>query len=211
MASPRARPTFAADEKKEPKQPRAAASDCFSAVPRQANDMEKLVCALLLNAPGVDVAKLQEWAGEVRAEAPRLAELGDAWAPASPADWATKQGAYGRLVLPMVLAVGRAGGAVHAQVATALKVLRLAGHRDTCTAKQIENYLYQKPREPGSSKKKASAGEVVRWYGRALVGVADLVWRHGPELRRAMRGEYDALPSMAEGSWSRRAPSSPSG
>ena len=188
MPSHRARRLFAADVKIGPKQPRAAADECFSAVPRLANNTEKLLYALILSVPGNNIDDLHAWAGEVRLEASRLKEQGDAWAPSSPADWSTSGGQYGRLVLPMACAIGSVGSAEHAQAATALQVLRLPGHRDGCTAKQIENYMYKRPREPGS-KKKGRAGGTVRWCGRALVDVAELVWIHGKKLRSAMRGE----------------------
>ena len=197
MPSHRARRLFAADVKIGPKQPRAAADECFSAVPRLANNTEKLLYALILSVPGNNIDDLHAWAGEVRLEASRLKEQGDAWAPSSPADWSTSGGQYGRLVLPMACAIGSVGSAEHAQAATALQVLRLPGHRDGCTAKQIENYMYKRPREPGS-KKKGRAGGTVRWCGRALVDVAELVWIHGKQLRSAMRGEMDKLPSVAE-------------
>eukprot|EP00966_Prymnesium_polylepis_P334526 7389899-Prymnesium_polylepis.1 len=95
----------------------------------------------------------------------------------------------------MARAVRAAGGPVHEQAATSLQVLRLPGHRDNVTAKQIGNYFHKGAREPSLKKK---GGGVLRWCGRALVDVAELVWRHGPELRAAMQGKLDAQPSAAE-------------
>ena len=131
----------------------------------------------------------------MRLETPRCKELGDVWAPANGSDWSTARGTYGRLVEPMARAVRAAGGPVHEQAATSLQVLRLPGHRDNVTAKQIGNYFHKGAREPSLKKK---GGGVLRWCGRALVDVAELVWRHGPELRAAMQGKLDAQPSAAE-------------
>jgi hypothetical protein len=38
----------------------------------------------------------------------------------------------------------------------------------------------------------------VRWAGRALVDVAELILRHGVELRQAMLARRDAMPSPSE-------------
>ena len=167
--------------------------------PGDASQPEVLLYALLLNAKGVEAAKVEAWAAEVRHEASRLKEMGDNWVPANPADWATARNAFGRLVKPMAVARGAAGTAVHQQAATALRVLRLPGHRDEVCSKSIANYLYDIPREPASAAaaKKGRQGSV-RCFGRALVAVAQLIGRDGSELRRAMRGELDHRPSAAE-------------
>ena len=92
--------------------------------------------ALLLNAERlVDVKALAEWATEVRREAPRLAEAGDEWTPGDPAAWSTARGIFGRLVQPIKTAILYATGDVFEQVAMAIKVMRLPGHRNDLQAR----------------------------------------------------------------------------
>eukprot|EP00966_Prymnesium_polylepis_P121091 2798646-Prymnesium_polylepis.1 len=63
---------------------------------------------------------------------------------------------------------------------------------------QLRKYVSSPPKErKAGSKKKGGAG-AFRWAGRALIDVAELVWRHGTELRRAMKGAEDDMPSAAE-------------
>ena len=63
---------------------------------------------------------------------------------------------------------------------------------------QLRSYFYAPPKELAvNSKKKGAAGRA-RWAGRALIRVADLLWRHGVELRKVMKGAFDELPSAAE-------------
>ena len=79
-------------------------------------------------------------------------------------------------------------------------MLRLPGHGNNVTAKQPRQLLSQRGTGVGSrvAKEKKKSGSVLRWCGRALIDVAELVWRHGPELRAAMQGKLDAQPSAAE-------------
>ena len=127
-----------------------------------------------------------------------MEELGEKWIPADPAAWTTAKGAYGRLVEPMARAVGAADSRVYDQAATALQVVRVPGSVDGLKGEQLYKYMYKPPRERKAGSKKKDAAGVIRWAGRALVDEAEMILRHGVELRAAMQGKRDTMPSHAD-------------
>ena len=134
----------------------------------------------------------------MRLELPRLEEMGRMWTPAVPADWSTERRVFGRLLQPVLQSIQVRHASFFEQAAAALQVLRLPGHRDGVQPAQLRSYFYAPPKELAvNSKKKGAAGRA-RWAGRALIRVADLLWRHGVELRKVMKGAFDELPSAAE-------------
>ena len=102
------------------------------------------------------------------------------------------------MILPMAQAIGAAGSTVYDQAATALQAVRVPGFANGLKGDQLYKYMYNPPREAKQGSKKKDAAGAVRWAGRALVDVAELIMRHGAELREAMRGRRDARPSPAE-------------
>ena len=121
-----------------------------------------------------------------------------AWPAKLQSDMNCTFGSPGALVEPMALAIRRADPTVFAQAATAIKVLRLPGHRDDLEGDMLADYFRDpaKEKEPGS--KKAGGAGASRWAGRALVDVAVLVKKSYRDLRKAMGGVLDEQPSVAD-------------
>ena len=182
----------------EPKQPKKAPVYWREKAPGPADHTELLLFALLLCAPGCVKAELLSWATSVLEQASVLKGPRSAWPAKLQSDMNCTFGSPGALVEPMALAIRRADPTVFAQAATAIKVLRLPGHRDDLEGDMLADYFRDpaKEKEPGS--KKAGGAGASRWAGRALVDVAVLVKKSYRDLRQAMGGVLDEQPSVAD-------------
>ena len=133
------------------------------------------------------VPEIKGWASEVSLEAARLAEMGSEWRPLEAEAWQASRAKVGRLLKPMQAAISPSVKILDQACKAMQALVTLAGQTDGLRRDQLQGYLRKKPTESKSGSKKKGAGGVQRWYGQAVVQVAELVKKQWPALRAAMR------------------------
>jgi hypothetical protein len=173
--------------------------DWFNRPPGLPNDTEVLFLALLVAACG-KVSDVTAWAALLAPEAPRFTEQGSAWEPSDSTLW-KGPGSQVAVALKPLLAIYSGLSIGKELLATVAKALQGwehgGGARDDLGVVQLRNYLDNPPEDfkPRGWKKK---GGPPRWQGGMAAQVAELVKRHGPALRKALKLDVplEELPTL---------------